>query len=152
MRMETALTKGMWRLNTTQIGADLDRYQLPLIEFIFNDMKGSKVFSKFDLCFGDHQMAVLEADRSNTDFWGAQRISWEWYVEPFGLKNAPPCFQQQMDKVLTSLTFARCYIDGIAIWSKNLKEHLEHLSAVFARLRSLDLRHTPGSANLRLTR
>ena len=50
---------------------DLDRYQLPLIESIFNDMKGAKIFSKLDLRSGYHQMALREADRSKTAFWGA---------------------------------------------------------------------------------
>ena len=123
---------------------DLDRYQLPLIESIFNDMKGAKLFSKLDLRSGYHQMSVLEADRSKTAFWGAQRILWEWCVVPFGLKNAPPYFQRQMDKVLAGLPFARCYIDDIVIWSKDVKEHLEHISAVFARLRDAGLKVHPG--------
>ena len=89
---------------------DLDRYQLPLIESIFNDMKGAQIFSKLDLRSGYHQMALLEADRAKTAFWGAQRILWEWCVVPFGLKNAPSYFQKQMDKVLLNLSFARCYI------------------------------------------
>ena len=123
---------------------DLDRYQLPLIDTIFNDMKVAKIFSKLDLRSGYHQMALREADRSKTAFWGAQRILWEWCVVPFGLKNAPPYFQRQMDKVLINMPFARCYIDDIVIWSSNLEEHLKHLSAVFARLRHAGLKVHPG--------
>ena len=48
-------------------------------------------------------MALREADEANTAFWGAQRILWEWCVVPFGLKNAPPFFQRQMDRVLRGL-------------------------------------------------
>ena len=62
---------------------------------------------------------------------------------PFGLKNAPSYFQRQMDKVLSGLTFARCYIDDIVIWSTTIEEHLEHLSAVFARLRKAGLKVHP---------
>ena len=60
---------------------DLDRYQLPLIESIFNDMKGAIFFSKLDLRSGYHQMPLLESDRHKTAFWGAQRILWEciWF-------------------------------------------------------------------------
>ena len=97
----------------------MDRYQLPLIESIFNDMRGAQVFSKLDLRSGYHQMALRAANRYKTAFWGAQRIPWEWCVVSFGLKNAPPYFQRQMDKVLTGVSFARCYIDDIVVWSRN---------------------------------
>ena len=93
----------------------LDRYQLPLIETIFNEMKGAKIFSKLDLRSGYHQMPLRECDRAKTAFWGAHRMLWEWCVVPFGLRNAPPYFQKQMDKVLLNLPFARCYIDDIVI-------------------------------------
>ena len=79
---------------------DLDRYQLPLIETIFNGMKGANIFTKLDLRSGYHQMPLREAHTAKTAFWGAQRMLWEWCVVPFGLKNAPPYFQKQMDKVL----------------------------------------------------
>lgn len=59
-------------------------------------------------------------------------------------KNKLDVGQRQMDKVLAGLPFARCYIDDIVIWSKNLKEHLEHLSAMFTRLRSAVLKVHPG--------
>ena len=107
-------------------------------------MKGAKIFSKLDLRSGYHQMALREEDRGKTAFWGAQRMLWEWCVVPFGLKNAPSYFQRQMDKVLAGLPFARCYIDDILIWSSNLKEHLMHLSAVFARLKDAHLKVHPG--------
>ena len=123
---------------------NLDRYPLPLIETIFNEMKGAKIFTELDLRSGYHQMPLRECDRSKTEFWGAQRMLWEWCVVPFGLKNAPPYFQKQMDKVLVNLPFARCYIDDIVIWSCNIKENLKHLSAVFARLRQAGLKGHPG--------
>ena len=88
-------------------------------------------------------MALLEADRSKTTFWGAQRILWEWCVVPFGLKNAP-YFQKQMDKVLINLPFARCYIDVIVIWSATIEQHMTHLTQVFSRLRQVGLKVHPG--------
>ena len=89
-------------------------------------------------------MALREADRSKTAFWGAQRILWEWCVVPFGLKNAPSYFQKQMDKVLINLPFARCYIDDIVIWSTTIEQHNLHLSEVFSRLRQAGLKVHPG--------
>ena len=129
---------------------DLDRYQLPLIDTIFNEMKGAKIFSKLDLRSGYHQMGLRECDRSKTAFWGAHRILWEWCVVPFGLKNAPPYFQRQMDKVLINMSFARCYIDDIVVWSENLQDHLKHLSAVFDRLRKAGLKVHPGKCEFAL--
>ena len=49
-----------------------------------------------------------------------------------------------MDKVLAGLSFSRCYIDDIIVCSRNLKEHLGHLTAVFARLRGAHLKVHPG--------
>ena len=72
---------------------NLDRYPLPGIEDIFNQMGGATVFSKLDLRSGYHQMPLREEDRCKTAFWGANRVLWEWPVVPFGLKNAPPYFQ-----------------------------------------------------------
>ena len=123
---------------------DLDRYQLPLIEAIFNDMRGAHIFCELDLRSGYHQMALLEADRSKTEFWGAQRILWEWCVVPFGLKNAPSYFQKQMDKVLLNLPSASCYIDDIVIWSKTMAKHITLLSEILDRLRKAGLKVHPG--------
>ena len=119
---------------------DLDRNPLPTIEEIFNSMGGARYFSKLDLRSGYHQMPVLAKDRCKTAFWGANRTLWEWMVIPFGLKNAPPFFQRRMDQVLMDLPFARCYIDDIVVWSDTLEEHLQHLAAVFQRLREAGLK------------
>ena len=121
-----------------------DRYPLPSIEDIFNQMGGAKIFSKLDLRSSYHQMPLRVEDRIKTAFWGANRILWEWLVVPFGLKNAPPYFQRRMDQVLRDLPFCRCYIDDIIVWSSSLGEHLEHLEQVFRRLREFGLKVHPG--------
>ena len=117
------------------VDTPLDRYPLPGIEDIFNQMGGATIFSKLDLRSGYHQMPVRVEDRCKTAFWGANRILWGWLVVPFGLKNAPPYFQRRMDHILQDLPFCRCYIDDIVIWSRNLEEHLEHIKMVLERLR-----------------
>ena len=122
----------------------LDRYPLPGIEDIFNQMGGATIFSKLDLRSGYHQMPVRVEDRAKTAFWGANRVLWEWLVVPFGLKNAPPYFQRRMDAVLQDLPFCRCYIDDIVIWSRTVEEHVEHLRVVFQRLREAGLKVHPG--------
>ena len=53
---------------------NLDRYQLPLIQSIFNATKGAKILTKLDFRSGYHQMPLRECDHAKTTFWGAQRI------------------------------------------------------------------------------
>ena len=96
-------------------------------------MGGATIFSKLDLRSGYLQMPLREEDRSKKAFWGANRTLWEWLVVPFGLKNAPPYFQRRMDEVLKDLSFCRCYIDDIIIWSTTVEEHIQHLEIVFGR-------------------
>ena len=63
----------------------------------------------------------------------------------FGLKNAPPYFQRRMDEVLKDLSFCRCYIDDIIIWSTSIEEHLQHLQVMFDRLWGAGLKVHPGT-------
>ena len=63
---------------------------------------------------------------------------------PFDLKNAPPYFQRRMDEVLKDLSFCRCYIHDIIIWSTTVEEHIQHLQIVFGRLRDAGLKVHPG--------
>ena len=84
-------------------------------------------------------MPLREEDRSKTAFWGANRILWEWLVVPFG----PPYFQRRMYEVLKDLSFCRCYIDDIIIWSTTVEEHIQHLQIVFGRLRDAGLKVHP---------
>ena len=68
---------------------------------------------------------------------------WEWLVVPFGLKNAPPYFQRQMDHILRDLPFCRCYIVDIIVWSKLTEEHIRNLEEIFKRLREAGLKVHP---------
>ena len=88
-------------------------------------------------------MPVRKEDKCKTVFWGANQVSWEWLVVPFGLKNARPYFLRRMDQILKDLPFCRCYIDDIIIWSRTLEEHVEHLQVVFKRLREAGLKIHP---------
>ena len=107
-------------------------------------MEGATIFSKLDLRSGYHQMPLRPGDRAKTTFWRANRILWEWLVVPFGLKNAPPYFQRRMDAALRDLPFARCYINDIVAWSRNVEEHILHLQQVFQRVREAGLKVHPG--------
>lgn len=107
--------------------SSLDRYPLPGIEDIFNQMEGTTIFSKFNLMSGFHKMPRRMEDSCKTTFWGSNIILWDWLVLPFGLKNAPPCFQRRMDHALHDLLFCRCYVDDIVILSRSLKDIIQDI-------------------------
>jgi hypothetical protein len=65
-------------------------------------------------------------------------------VVPFGLKNAPPFFQRVMDQTLVrEMHCARCFIDDVIIFSRNLENHKQHLRQVLGRLRDKGVKCHP---------
>nr|GFA89781.1 hypothetical protein [Tanacetum cinerariifolium] len=95
-----------------------NRYPLPRIDDLFDQLQGSSVYSKIDLRSGYHQLRVREQDVPKTAF-RTRYGHYEFQVMPFGLTNAPAVF---MDL-------------DILIYSKNEKEHKEHLKAILELLR-----------------
>ncbi|WVZ84383.1 hypothetical protein U9M48_031421 [Paspalum notatum var. saurae] len=97
---------------------------------------GATVFSKIDLRSGYYQIKVREEDIPKTAF--SMRYGlYEYLVMSFGLTNAPPFFMYLMNSVFMSELdkFAVVFIDDILVYSKNEKEHKEHLRIVLSRLR-----------------
>ncbi|GJW63048.1 Orf y [Tanacetum coccineum] len=104
-----------------------DQYSLPGINTIIKRIEGAKIFSKFDLKSGFHQVAMDEESIPWTAFLVPGGL-YEWLVMPFGLKNAPTVFQRKMDKYFKGTeSFIAIYIDDILVISKNEKEHAKHL-------------------------
>ncbi|GJU77457.1 Orf y [Tanacetum coccineum] len=104
-----------------------DQYSLPGINTIIKRVGGAKIFSKFDLKSGFHQVAMDEESIPWTAFLVPGGL-YEWLVMPFGLKNAPAVFQRKMDKCFKGTeSFIAVYIDDILVFSKNEKEHAKHL-------------------------
>ncbi|GJW08831.1 Orf y [Tanacetum coccineum] len=105
-----------------------DQYSLPGINTIIQKVRNAKVFSKFDLKSGFHQVAMEEESIPWTAFLAPGGL-YEWLVMPFGLKNAPAIFQRKMDKCFKGMeAFIAVYIDDILVFSKNEEEHTKHLS------------------------
>lgn len=122
-----------------------DRYPLPLIDELLQELQGATIFSKLDLRSGYHQLRVAEDDVHKTAF-TTHLGSFEWRVLPFGLTNAPATFQRLMDAVLGSSffrTFCRVYLDDIIIFSKTAEDHATHLQHVLSALRQHQLHLHP---------
>jgi hypothetical protein len=120
-----------------------DHYPLPTPEDIFDALAKSTVFTTLDLRMGYHQIRIAEEDCSKTAFWCLNGLH-EWTVVPFGLKNAPPFFQRDMDQTLVGEKHcARCFIDDVIIFSRNLENHKQHLRQVLGRLRDKGVKCHP---------
>lgn len=104
-----------------------DQYSLPGINAIIKSLGNARIFSKFDLKSGFHQVAMDEESIPWTAFITPDGL-YEWLVMPFGLKNAPAVFQRKMDDCFRGTeSFIAVYIDDILVFSKNLQEHEKHL-------------------------
>ncbi|GJW80855.1 reverse transcriptase domain-containing protein [Tanacetum coccineum] len=113
-----------------------NRYPLPRIDDLFDQLQGSHFFSKIDLRSGYHQLRVHEDDIPKTAF----RIRYEYFeftVMPFGLTNAPAVFMDLMNRVCKPYLdkFVIVFIDDILIYSKSKEEHEVHLRLVLELLR-----------------
>ncbi|GJT05941.1 putative reverse transcriptase domain-containing protein [Tanacetum coccineum] len=113
-----------------------NHYLLPRIDDFFNQLQGSSVYSKIDLRLGYHQLRLQEEDIPKTAF-QTRYGHYEFQVMPFGLTNAPAVFMDLMHRVCKPFLdkFMIVFIDDILIYSKNKKEHEEHLKAVLELLK-----------------
>jgi hypothetical protein len=113
-----------------------NKYPLPRIDVLFDQLGGAKVFSKIDLRSGYHQINIRPCDSPKTAF-STRYGLYEFLVMSFGLTNAPAYFMYLMNSVfMTELDkFVIVFIDDILIYSKSEKEHAKHLRVVLQRLR-----------------
>jgi hypothetical protein len=113
-----------------------NKYPLPRIDILFDQLAGAKVFSKIDLRSGYHQIKIRPSDIPKTAFFTRYGLS-EYLVMSFGLTNAPAYFMYLMNSVFMPELdrFIVVFIDDILIYSKNLEDHARHLHVVLQRLR-----------------
>nr|GEV96668.1 putative reverse transcriptase domain-containing protein [Tanacetum cinerariifolium] len=112
-----------------------NRYPLPRIDDLSDQLQGSSVYSKIDLRSGYHQLRVLEKDIPITTF-RTRYGHYEFQVMSFGLTNAPAVFMDLMNWVCRPFLdkFVIVFIDDIFIYSKNKEEHEEHLRIILELL------------------
>ncbi|GJW47377.1 putative reverse transcriptase domain-containing protein [Tanacetum coccineum] len=117
-----------------------NRYPLPIIDDLFDQLQGSSVYSKIDLRSGYHQLRVRGEDIPKTAF-RTRYGHYEFQVMPFGLTNAPDVFMDLMNKVCQPYMdkFVIVFIDDILIYSKNKEEHEEHLKLILELLKKEEL-------------
>jgi hypothetical protein len=112
-----------------------NKYPLPRIDVLFDQLVGAKVFSKIDLHSGYHQIKIRASDIPKTAFSTRYRL-YEYLVMSFGLTNAPTYFMYLMNSVFMPELdkFLVVFIDDILVYSRNEEEHVGHLHVVLQRL------------------
>ncbi|GJY57697.1 putative reverse transcriptase domain-containing protein [Tanacetum coccineum] len=113
-----------------------NRYPLPRIDDLFDQLQGACCFSKIDLRSGYHQLRVRDEDIPKTAF-RTRYGHFEFTVMPFGLTNAPAVFMDLMNRVCKPYLdkFVIVFIDDILIYSKSEEEHEAHLKTILDLLK-----------------
>ncbi|KAI7951025.1 hypothetical protein MJO29_009699 [Puccinia striiformis f. sp. tritici] len=121
-----------------------DSYPIPILGQLLNQLQGCKFFTKIDLKAAFNLLRVAEGDEWKTAFrtpWGL----FEYLVMPFGLSNAPACFQRFIQHVLREFLHISCfvYIDDILIFSRTREEHTNHVLQILKCLQAHQLFASP---------
>ena len=110
-----------------------NRYPLPNVDQMFEELQGAKVFSAFDAIWGFWQLPLAEEDIPKTAM-VTPHGSFEWRALPMGLTNAPAVFMQTMADICRDLKFVKIFIDDLLVFSNTVEEHEEHLRQLMERL------------------
>ncbi|XP_070005398.1 uncharacterized protein [Nicotiana sylvestris] len=113
-----------------------NKYPLPRIDDLFDQLQGERVFSRIDLRSGYHQLKIRDLDITKTAF-RTRYGHYEFLVMSFGLTNAPAAFKHLMNSVFRPYldSFVIVFINDILVYSRSQEEHAQHLRVVLQRLR-----------------
>jgi hypothetical protein len=117
-----------------------NKYPLPRIDVLLDQLVGAKVFSKIDLRSGYHQIKIRPSDILKTAF-STRYGLYEYLVMSFRLTNAPAYFMYLMNSIFMPELdkFVVVFIDDILVYAKSKEEHADHLHVVLQRLREHSL-------------
>jgi hypothetical protein len=117
-----------------------NKYSLPRINILFDQLAGAKIFSKVDIRLGYHQMKIRPKDVAKTTF-STRYVLYEYLVMSFGLTNAPAHFMYLMNSVFMPELdkFVVVFINDILIYSKSEEEHERHLRIILQWLQDHQL-------------